>query len=85
MMAFGREWDEQKLKDVCAEIATLADGRAWKQLESLATILVETQKDRFAQAPDFQSVREIAGIISGIKKVLAIPEDCRQILLQDKQ
>jgi len=85
IVAFGKEWDDQRLKDVCAEIATLADTKAWRQFESLAMTLAELQKDKFATAPDYQTVREIAGTINGIKKVLAITEDCRQILSQDKQ
>jgi len=84
-MAFGRVWDREKLKDVCAEIATLAETKAWKQLEYLATSLENLHKDKFVSMTDILAVRENAGIIAGIKKVIAIPEDCRQILLQDKQ
>ena len=86
IMAFGKEWaDKEKIKNVCAEIATLAESKAWKQLESLATSLEDLHKDKFVSMTDILSVRENAGIIAGIKKVIAIPEDCRQILLQDKQ
>jgi len=85
IMAFGRVWDREKLKDVCAEIATLAETKAWKQLEYLATSLEDLHKDKFVSMKDILEVRENAGIIAGIKKVIAIPEDCRQILLQDKQ
>ena len=86
MMAFGQEWtDEEKLKVICADVSTLLDGRAWRQLEYLASMLVTVQKDKFANLPDFQSVRENAGVIDGIKKVLAIPHDCVEILKQDKQ
>lgn len=85
-MAFGRVWaDKEKLKNVCAEIATLAESKGWRQLESLATSLEDLHKDKFVSMMDILSVRENAGIIEGIKKVIAIPDECRQILLQDKQ
>lgn len=85
-MAFGRVWaDKEKLKNVCAEIATLAESKGWRQLESLAISLEDLHKDKFVSMTDILSVRENAGIIEGIKKIIAIPDECRQILLQDKQ
>jgi hypothetical protein len=81
MMAFGREWqNREKLKEVCSEIALMKDSKAWKHLESLAAILIENQKDKFCGMTTIEQVRENAGIIAGIKKILAIPIDCEQLL-----
>lgn len=58
----------------------MKDSKAWRHLESLAAILIENQKDKFCAMKTIEDVRENAGIIAGIKKVLAIPIDCEQLL-----
>ena len=85
MMAFGKEWQNQeKLKEVCSAIASMSESKEWKQLEFLAGLVIENHKDKFCGMKTIEEVRENAGVIAGIKKVLAIPSQCVEIITKDK-
>lgn len=85
-MAFGHAWDnEDKLKSVCAEIAALSESSQWRSVEMVCRLMMELHKDKYNGMTDILSVRENAGIIAGIKKVLALPQECRQVILPDSK
>jgi hypothetical protein len=85
-MAFGHAWEnEDKLKAVCGEIAALSELPQWRNIETVCRLIMELHKEKYNGMTDILSVRENAGVIAGIKKVLALPEECRQVISQDNK
>jgi len=80
-LAFGHTWDnDERLRKVCSDVLALAERPEWKSLELLCGLTRELYLERFQGMKDILEVRENAGLLDGIKKVLALPDDCRQVL-----
>lgn len=85
MMAFGQEWiNEDALKRTCSAVCEMAESPNWLFLESLASMLIQNQKDKFMHTNNFEEVREIVGVVRGIEKLLALPAECSSVLKQDE-
>ena len=80
-MAFGHDWEnEDRLRKVCSDVLSMSERPEWRSLQLLCAIISELHRERFQGMKDILEVRENAGTIDGIKKVLALPDDCRQVL-----
>jgi len=79
--AFGREWaNEEEIRTICASVSEMSDGSGWKSFRLLVGVLIALQKDKYLTMTDIGAVRQNTGIIEGMKKLLAIPDECEQIL-----
>jgi hypothetical protein len=85
MICFGVEWKNQDdLKRACSSILDMSETEAWRAFSKLAQSLILMQKDKFLSAENIEAVKENAGIIRGMEKLLALPSQCSSVLKQDE-
>ena len=86
IMAFGRPFENhQELQQLCKAVIELSSTPQWSALTQILTHIRASHFQKYPSLSTMEEVRENTGTISGLKKVLALPDECRQLLKVDSQ
>lgn len=86
IMAFGRPFENhQELQQLCRAVVDLSNTPQWEALTQVVGYIRVSHFQKYPSLSTMEEVRENTGNIAGLKKVLALPDECRQLLKADSQ